>query len=773
MAKKKNTRKKRRKKRQVEEEERDDIFTLHPETKKGLLTLLFFVLAILFTLSFFDLAGTLGTYLNTFNQNLLGRLSPFLPVFLFFIALSRLMGKSIGVDTVVRFGGGLLIISLSSMVHLLMARPDGVVFGKLLREGGGYLGMTISYLLEQGIGFWGAVVVISAGILASLLLLFKTSLMNIVAPHKALAEFFKKNDGEDDEDEEEEKSESEEEEVIKKPRRSLFASKKVGDNDAKPDEKPSLNPFAPKKTKKYRKISLPLDLLNDKTEKPTAGDVKAHQHIIEKTLENFGIPCEMGNISIGPTVTQFTLKPSDGIKLSKITALSNDLALALAAHPIRIEAPIPGQSLVGIEVPNKAVAIVGLREIIGTKQFQQHPGDLPIALGKDVAGKPWMTDLVKMPHLLIAGATGSGKTVCLNAIILSLLYSNSPDELKLILIDPKRVELPVYNHIPYMLVPAVTETDKTINALKWAIREMDRRFGLLSKFGKRDINSYNASMDEKLPHIVIVVDELADLMVSRSSSEVETAIVRLAQMSRAVGIHLILATQRPSVDVITGLIKANFTARIAFAVASATDSRTILDTSGAEKLVGRGDMLFLSADLSKPKRLQGAFVSDAEIKKVTDFIKDNYGAPDYQDEIVDRSSVGGRGTVFSNNDGDELLPEAKDVIVRAGKGSASLLQRRLKIGYARAARILDILEEQGFIGPADGAKPREILASLEQQQQEKEPEKKSQHHETDEKTEEDEGSDHDEGDEDGGGYDETYGEEDDDEDEKEKEIPWE
>ncbi len=433
---------------------------------------------------------------------------------------------------------------------------------------------------------------------------------------------------------------------------------------------------------------------------------------IKKTLENFGIPVEMGEYSVGPTVTQFTLRPADGIKLTRITSLSNDLALSLAAHPIRIEAPIPGRSLVGIEVPNHVIAVVGLREVIESKEFKGRRSNLTVCLGKDVSGKPWIANLAKMPHLLVAGATGSGKTVCLNSIILSLLYQNNPDELKLILIDPKRVELPVYNGLPHLLAPAVTEVPKTINALKWAIGEMDRRFTILSEAGKRDIESYNESASERMPYIVIIIDELADLMVA-SASEVEASIIRLAQMSRAVGIHLIVATQRPSVDVITGLIKANITSRIAFSVASATDSRTILDGPGAEKLVGRGDMLFLSAELSKPKRIQCCYVSDGDIRHVVDHIKSQMEEPVSYEEGVTEKHAGGFGQfgVDGGGDSDELLDEARDTVVRAGKASASYLQRRLKIGYARAARLLDLLEERGIIGPGEGAKPRQILVT--------------------------------------------------------------
>jgi S-DNA-T family DNA segregation ATPase FtsK/SpoIIIE len=690
-----------------EKEPRVDALILDPETKHGLVTVLLAVVALLFTLAAFGLAGTLGRWLDAFNRDLLGRLFPLLPAFLLYLAIGRLRGRALGIDAASKLGAGLFILALGAMIHLIGARPDGVAFGKGLREGGGYLGMLLSYLLEQGTGFWGAVLILSGALLASLLLLFRTSLEKILFPHRTLVGWFKKEPrggtigG----------STAPPEPEIPKAKTPVFASKAVEADGALVPPQDGLAPDAAgPKRKTYKKIALPLDLLNNRMMKPTSGDIKAHQHIIQKTLENFGIPVEMGDVSVGPTVTQYTLKPHEGVKLSRITALNNDLALALAAHPIRIEAPIPGKSLVGIEVPNQSVAIVNLREVLESPEFRTSHAALRIALGKDVAGKPWLADLSKMPHMLVAGATGSGKTVCLNSIILSLLYTNGPDEMKLILVDPKRVELTAYNNIPHLLVPAVTELHKTVNALRWAIAEMDRRFTLLSKFGKRDIGAYNAAIEEKMPYIVICIDELADLMVSNMSNEVETCVIRLAQMARAVGIHLILATQRPSVDVITGLIKANFTSRIAFAVASATDSRTILDTTGAEKLVGRGDMLFTSAELSKPKRLQGTFVADAEIKKVVDFIKDNYDAPDYQHEIVEKTGSGvSNGVVFEDQGDDPLLPEAKDVILRAGKASASLLQRRIKVGYARAARILDLLEEQGVIGPGDGAKPREIL----------------------------------------------------------------
>ena len=463
------------------------------------------------------------------------------------------------------------------------------------------------------------------------------------------------------------------------------------------------------KPKKFgKKIELPLALLSSKSGKPTSGDIKANQEIIRKTLANFGIMVEMADVNVGPTVTQYTLRPADGVKLSRIINLNSDLALALAAHPVRIEAPIPGKSLVGIEIPNEACAKVTMNEMLSSKEFKLRSNNLSIALGKDVSGKPSFAQLDKMPHLLIAGATGSGKSVCINSIIVSLLYQNSPDELKFILVDPKRVELPAYNNIPYLLTPVITDVKKTIGALKWTIVEMEKRFELLSKVGKRNIASYNQTATDKLPYIVFIIDELADLMAT-SANDVEAGIVRLAQMARAVGIHLILATQRPSVEVITGLIKANIPGRIAFSVASLIDSRTILDASGAEKLVGRGDMLYLGPEVTRPKRLQGVYLSDHEISDVIDYIK-KQGTAEYLEELSGQGTSSGfsSGAGFSDDE-DPLLGEAMEVIRQSGKASASLLQRRLKLGYARAARILDILEERGIIGPSDGAKPREVF----------------------------------------------------------------
>ena len=472
---------------------------------------------------------------------------------------------------------------------------------------------------------------------------------------------------------------------------------------------------APGKSKSDFKLPA-LDFLEKDKGQPTSGDIKANINIIKRTLDNFGLEVEMAEVNVGPTVTQYTLRPAQGIKLSRITALQNDLALALAAHPLRIEAPIPGRSLVGIEIPNRSVVIVRLRSLLETAAFRED-GILNLALGRDVAGNPVYADLAKMPHMLVAGATGTGKTIALNNIILSLLYRGTPDNLKFILIDPKRVELTTYNSIPHLLTPAIVQPDKAVGALRWAVGEMERRFGVLQEAGQRDIGSFNKKCSgkeggEPLPYIIIVIDELADLM-SSYGREAEGSIVRLAQMARAVGIHLIVSTQRPSVEIITGLIKANITCRMAFQMASQIDSRTVLDMAGAEKLLGRGDMLFLAGNSAKPRRVQGAFVSDKEVKKIVDYLKEAKG-PDYKEEIASggrtaHSEVGfGLGQTAVDTTEDELYPEAKEVVSQAGKASASLLQRRLRVGYARAARLLDILEEKGIVGPAAGAKPRDV-----------------------------------------------------------------
>jgi len=456
----------------------------------------------------------------------------------------------------------------------------------------------------------------------------------------------------------------------------------------------------------------PLKLLKTSSEKPTVGDLRANANIIKRTLESFGIPVEMGEITIGPKVTRYTLKPAEGIKLSRIEALNQDLSLALAAHPIRIEAPIPGRSLVGVEVPNKIASIVRLGSLLVYPEFKSS-NNLGFPLGRDVAGEPIFTTLAKMPHMLVAGSTGSGKSIAIHSLIVSLLYKNSPATLRFIMIDPKKVELSVYEGIPHLLSPVITDGKKAVAALRFAIQEMERRYELLLDAGKRDIIGYNRDHSEDmLPFMVIIIDELADLMAA-FGREVESAVVRLAQMARATGIHLVVSTQRPSVEVITGLIKANISSRVALQVASQVDSRTILDMAGAEKLLGGGDMLFISAEFSKPKRIQGGFLGEDEIRKVVSFIKDENRAP--ADDALGEEMEGALEKPgideFEGGDDDELYEAALEVVVQAKKASASFLQRRLRIGYARAARLLDIMEAKGVVGPADGAKPREILVS--------------------------------------------------------------
>jgi S-DNA-T family DNA segregation ATPase FtsK/SpoIIIE len=478
-----------------------------------------------------------------------------------------------------------------------------------------------------------------------------------------------------------------------------------------------------------------IELLEKKQSPADAGDVQQNAKIIKDTLAEFNINVEMEGANIGPKVTQYTLRPPSGVKLTKITQLETNIALNLAAQSLRMEAPIPGQKAVGIEVPNRKAADVRLHSILTSKQWTTNMEQLPFAIGKDISGQAVVGELNKMPHLLIAGQTGSGKSVMINTLLSSLLYHNSPSEMKLILVDPKQVEMAPYEDIPHLITPVITEPEKTISALKWAVNEMERRYKLLAAHKVRDIKTYNTMIQNgkrtitvqdddgneqqhengAMPYIVIVIDELADLMMV-AARDVEALIVRLAQKARAVGVHLVLATQRPSVDVITGLIKANVPARIAFTVASQIDSRTILDQVGAEKLLGQGDMLLLTPSMSKPKRIQGAWVTDEEVVKITDYLRQQ-SPPQYNDEVVSQPvQLNGKGGIVmdfdSNHDGnDDLYMDAVRCVVDSGKASASLLQRRLRVGYARAARLIEEMEEQGIIGAADGARPRDVLIS--------------------------------------------------------------
>lgn len=460
----------------------------------------------------------------------------------------------------------------------------------------------------------------------------------------------------------------------------------------------------------------PITLLEQNTERAaesSAASLREQAVKLVDTLRSFGVEAKVLEVSKGPSVTRFELQPSAGVKVSKITNLADDIALNLAALSVRIEAPIPGKAAVGIEIPNSGNSIVRLREVIESQEFKSFAAKTAFALGKDITGRPIVTDISKMPHVLIAGATGSGKSVCINSLISSIIYKADPKDVKLIMIDPKVVELSVYNGIPHLLIPVVTDPRKAAGALNWAVQEMTKRYKMFAEGNVRDLKGYNElaelNGEAKLPQIIIIVDELADLMMV-APHDVEDAICRLAQLARAAGMHLVIATQRPSVDVITGLIKANVPSRIAFAVSSQIDSRTILDMGGAEKLLGKGDMLFLPMGASKPKRIQGAFISDHEVNRIVEFVKN----PDikYDEDVIEKIENGASPAEDpGGGDADELLPQAIEIVVEAGQASASLLQRRLKVGYSRAGRLIDQLEERGIIGPHEGAKPRSVLMS--------------------------------------------------------------
>ncbi len=671
------------------EEIQKEKYRLHPEVKKTIVLVTFLGLTIIFIISALGKGGSLGLFIYKSLSNLFSLGYYLLPLIFFLIAFS-LVGK---VGRNFAFGFTLL----SGFVFLISSLG---FFEIIIPGSGGFLGSIIGNL-KTPFGLINALVI-------SLMLMVISFLIMINRPLKLPK--FKKGQEKTSQPvisqipESEPLKEKEEKKLVEE------ASLKIKEEKLKiAEEKIKVSKVA----KDY--IFPPISLLNLEVEKPTVGDLRANANIIKRTLESFGVTVEMGEISVGPTITRYTLKPAEGVKLSRITALSQDLALALAAHPIRIEAPIPGKSLVGIEVPNKIGALVRLGSLLRYPEFQKS-GFLTFALGRDVSGEPVFADISKMPHLLIAGATGSGKSITIHSLIISLLYKNSPATLRLVLVDPKKVELSVYNDLPHLISPVITDNKKALGALRWVIQEMENRYQKLLEAGARDIKTFNQKSSKPLPYILIIVDELADLMIS-FGREVEGAIIRLAQMSRATGIHLVFSTQRPSVEVITGLIKANITSRIALQVPSQIDSRTILDFAGAEKLLGRGDLLFISPELSKPKRIQGAFVSEEEVKKVVDFIKakNKMVTEEIVFESVEKISNGNDlekyldFEEFSEKEEDPLYEEAVKIVLAAKKASASLLQRRLKIGYARAARLLDIMEEKGIVGPAEGSKPREVL----------------------------------------------------------------
>ncbi len=703
---------------------------------------LLLALTAILVLSMIDFAGPLGEKLHIALVYALGTMKWLVPLaVLLYIYLLFKLPEEEKIRPSLFISIALLLFCVASLFHLffLWRGEDDKL------SGGGYIGGLIAQLIFTALGFWGAFA-LNGALIAIMAIIFIAALPRAPRPEipplfipsgstfsrlittilrwvgiffRNLFEFINRLFSFIQRSLFTEKSSVRLKAALPRARqftqRETEQKEEIDQSDSEQQKLFEEKPTFVKKKYRPHEIGFPLNLLEISNEEASAGDVKLNKLLIEKTLNNFDIKVEMADVHIGPTVTQYTLKPAEGVKLSTILSLQNDLALALAAHPIRIEAPIPGKSLVGIEVPNQKIALVRLKEILASDEFKKRNSNLTIALGRDVMGKTAFADLGRMPHALVAGATGSGKTVMINSIILSLLYQNSPDDLKFILIDPKRVELTLYEDIPHLLSPTITSVPQTIHALRWAIGEMDRRFDILSKAKKRDIGSFNETAEEKMPYIVIIIDELADLM-SLAAQEIETCIIRLAQMSRAVGIHLILATQRPSVDVITGLIKANITTRLAFSVASMNDSRTILDFGGAEKLLGRGDMLFISPELSKPRRIQGAYVSDKELKRISEYLKNQIGIAEYEVDFHSpvattngngSSSAGENGLFGADN--DELLLQAKEIVMRADKASASLLQRRLRIGYARAARLLDLLERDGIIGPPDGSKPREIL----------------------------------------------------------------
>lgn len=681
--------------------------------KQSIVAVILAAIGVLVLLSIFGSGGSVGIFVNDSLAQLFGWDRWVIGVFLFVAAWGIMFPDRFRFGGLNIFGMLLFFLACNSLIHLLIIGTGDVVVEEVSRAGG-YLGVLIATPLMGAFGPWGAGVIAAAVFAIGLFLSFDLSLHKLSAlPLPKLPKRERTEDeGDwyvDDAEEETEDEEDEDEEVIEDDiEEDEDEEESVAVNGGRPkavvaasdqDEEQVMT------STRRRRVQIPADLLDDSGTVAQSGDVERNQEIIRRTFENFNIDVEMVDVRVGPTVTRYSLRPAQGIKLSRIVGLQNDLALALAAHPIRIEAPIPGKSLVGIEVPNQSVGTVSLRELLESKEFKNRKSSMMAPLGKDVTGTVRSVQVDKAPHMLVAGATGSGKSVCLNIIITALLYQNGPDDVKFIFVDPKRVELGVYAGIPHLLVPPITSSDDAINALKWAVREMERRLDHLSKFGARDIDSYNKKSKERMPKIVIVIDELADLM-SQNKRDVEAVIVRIAQMARAAGIHLVLATQRPSVDVITGTIKANIPTRLAFAVASQVDSKTILDTAGAEKLLGRGDMLMSTPELSKPRRAQGAYVSDSEIERVVKFLKKE-GEPDYNYQVTEDTKTG--GTVFSGDDSDDLLDEAIQIVVEAGKASTSYLQRRLRIGYSRAARIVDLLEEAGIISEARGSKPREVL----------------------------------------------------------------
>lgn len=698
-----------------------------PETKRAIAVILLCIIGLFLLLAAFGAAGVAGTDVYQLIKTLLGVGYFLVPVIFFVLAANALRPEREGFSVIKILASALFFVS-------------GLGFIQVVSQNGGLLGAAISMPAIQYFDTYIALVGLGGVALISMLLVLegKISIEPFVGAWRLVGNLFSMIFArpatapamsgipmpEDEEDDAEE-------EVL---RRDIGAPAQQKVDGAVQEKKRAahmlqslLGTYTPP----------PLSLLEKDRGRPGVGDIKGNANIIKRTLANFGITVELDEISIGPSVTRYAVKPAEGVRLQKIVALQKNLELALSASSIRIEAPIPGKSLVGLEVPNSAKVTVGLGSLLESTDFTDAHAPLTVALGRDIAGGSKFANIGKMPHALIAGATGSGKSVAIHTLISSLLYRAGPAQLRFIFIDPKRVELTLYRSLPHLLTPVITDAKKAIAALRWAGKEMERRYNILEESRVRDIESYHQTIlapqleklrnkggaeegekvPEAMPYIVIVIDELADIMQTYPR-ELEAAVVRLAQMSRAVGIHLVLSTQRPSVNVITGLIKANIPARIALQVASQIDSRTILDQGGAETLLGQGDMLFLSSDMNKPVRLQGPYISEKEVKAIVDFIANN-NEPELPIEIGAPAAAGsdgvGLGSAAGGTFGDEeeidddMYEAARMAVMEAGKASTSYLQRKLRIGYARAARLIDILEERGIIGPGDGAKPREVL----------------------------------------------------------------